>query len=116
VIPDVGLFVRAVLPIHVVDADQDFEWGVWVSQSQASFQQLTASPGDRTTTFGWLSTDLPGYEPSTLELVTTVRPQGRELRPLLEVEPSEHRLSIEQRNGITVARVRELSAPFLPED
>jgi hypothetical protein len=48
--------------------------------------------------------------------VTTVCPHGRELRPLLEVEPSEHPLSIEQRNGITVARVRELSAPFLPED
>lgn len=114
VIPGVGLFVRAVLRIPVLDAVDDFEWGVWVSQSQASFDRITsdeASEGDEPT-FGWLSNDLPGYEPSTLELPTLVHPQGPEWRPLVELEPTDHPLSVEQREGITVARVRELIEPF----
>jgi hypothetical protein len=39
VIPGVGFFVRAVLRIPVLDAVDDFEWGVWVSQSEASFRR-----------------------------------------------------------------------------
>jgi hypothetical protein len=37
------------------------------------------------------------------------------MRPLVEVEPSDHPLSVEQREGITVASLRELVAPFLTE-
>ena len=116
VIPDVGFFVRAVLRIPVLDAEADFEWGVWVSVSEANLARLSGpSPGwgKEAEAFGWLSTDLPGYTPSTLELRTMVVPQGDELRPLVEVEPSDHPLAAEQRNGITTARVNELIAPYL---
>ena len=114
VIPEVGFFLRAVLRIPVLDAVDDFEWGVWVSQSEASFRRLTASDveEDDTPTFGWLSNDLPGYGASTLDLKALVHPQGSEWRPLVELEPTDHPLSIEQHEGITLARVRELVMPF----
>ena len=112
-------FIRAILCLPVVDADQDFEWGVWVSQSEANFrrrrQLRTLLRPDRISpTFGWLSNELPGYEPSTLEVKTMLSPDPAPgMRPFVEVEPSDHPLSIEQRDGITVARVRELVASFL---
>jgi hypothetical protein len=34
-------------------------------------------------------------------------------RPLVELEATDHPLSVEQREGIPVARVRELIAPFM---
>src|SRR3954453_18992983 len=119
VIPGVGFFVRAVPRIPVLDAVDDFEWGVWVSQSETNFLRLSSAGADATPgeeTFGWLSTDLPGYAPSTLDLKTAVIQQAEGWRPLLEGEPPDHPLSVEQREGITVARVRELVAPFLTED
>lgn len=84
-------FVRAVLRIPVRDADQDFEWGVWVSQSEANFRRALRPwnqlrPARLEPTFGWLSNELPGYPVSTLELKTMVAQQGRNLRPFVEVE------------------------------
>ena len=59
--------------------------------------------------FGWLSTSLPCYEAETFLLKTRVhtRPVGR--RPFIELEPTEHSLAIEQRNGITLKRVQEIA-------
>ena len=31
------------------------------------------------------------------------------LRPLIELEPTDHALALEQRDGITLARVREIA-------
>lgn len=111
-------FVRAVLRIPVLDAEQDFEWGVWVSQSETNFRRARTPwnrlrPTRLSPTFGWLSNELAAYEESTLALKTTVRPQPRGLRPLVQVERSEHPLSLEQCHGITTARVHELVAPYL---
>jgi hypothetical protein len=63
--------------------------------------------------FGWLSTDLPGYEPTTINLKTNLhtRPIGR--RPLIELEPTDHPLAVEQRSGITLARAQEIAEALL---
>jgi hypothetical protein len=110
-------FVRSVLRLPVLDADQDFEWGVWVSQSEANFHRAhrpwnLRRPTLMEPTFGWLSNELPGYPVSTLALATMVHPQGRNLRPLVQVEHTDHPLAIEQHHGITQDRVRELTGPF----
>jgi hypothetical protein len=114
VIPEVGFFVRAVLRIPVLDSDQDFEWGVWISQSEANFRRIEAADRHRwrrrpPPTFGWLSSDLPGYGESCLEVTTMLHDQGRVFRPLVSVEPGPHPLSVEQREGITIERVLELA-------
>lgn len=63
--------------------------------------------------FGWLSTALPIYPLETLSLPTLVHTRPVGLRPLVELEPSDHPLAIEQRNGITRARVQELAEAIL---
>jgi hypothetical protein len=59
--------------------------------------------------FGWLSNKLPGY-PNTLNLKTTVQSKNVNWRPYIRLEPTEHPLAVEQRNGISSARVQELAA------
>jgi hypothetical protein len=91
-----------------------FTWGVWVSLSSSNFSRTTDSwnqPGreNEPPYFGWLSTELPLYEPSTVQLKTHVhtRPVGE--KPFVEVEPTDHPLAVEQRTGITMARVQQIT-------
>ncbi|RSD13870.1 DUF2199 domain-containing protein [Amycolatopsis eburnea] len=107
-------FLRGRLVLPVRDADQDFEWGVWVSVSKDNFfraEELWDDPKrtDEPPYFGWLATELPGYEPGTLNLKTNLhtRPPGE--RPLIEVEPTGHPLAVEQRDGITLIRVQAVA-------
>ncbi|MER8097148.1 DUF2199 domain-containing protein [Streptomyces goshikiensis] len=63
--------------------------------------------------FGLLSTDLSFWIPSTINLKTHVhtRPVGQ--RPLVELEPTDHPLAVEQRTGITLVQVREIAESLL---
>lgn len=106
-------FVCARLVLPVRDAEEEFEWGVWVSLSRANFVRMTElwtepSRVDEPPYFGWLSTELP-YEPSTLNLKTMVHSRPVGIRPTVELEPTDHPLAVEQRTGITMARVREIA-------
>ena len=55
---------------------------------------------------------LPVY-PNTLRLKTKVHTQAGNLRPLVELEPTAHPLAVEQRNGITMGRAREIAEALL---
>lgn len=114
-------FLRAGLRLPVVDAvdaGQWFEWGVWVSLSSANYlrtEDLWETPGreQEPPMFGWLSTDLPTYEPTTVSLRTHVHTQPVGQRPLVELERTDHPLAVEQRDGITLARVRQIAERLL---
>lgn len=107
-------FIRGRIRIPVVGAEHDFEWGVWTSLSRDNFAR-TLEVWDRKgreaepPMFGWLTVDLPAYGPSTLNLATMVHTQPLGLRPLVVLEPTDHPLSVEQREGITLARVQEIA-------
>ena len=71
----------------------EFDWGVWVSLSRDSFTRAlslwtTAGREREQPYFGWLSTELPLYQPSTLSLKTRVHTQAVGQRPLVELEPT----------------------------
>ncbi|NRQ39049.1 DUF2199 domain-containing protein [Nonomuraea sp. NN258] len=113
VIQGQAFFVRGLVEIPVLDLDDVFTWGVWVSLSGESFaraSELWETPGreNEPPYFGWLSTELPIYSPSTINLKTNLhtRPVGE--RPVVELEPTSHPLAVEQRDGITRARVQEI--------
>jgi Uncharacterized protein conserved in bacteria (DUF2199) len=89
-----------------------------VSLSRDSFTRvlsLWTTPGRECEQpyFGWMSTELPMYQPSTPLLKTRVhtRPVGQ--RPLIELEPTDHPLAVEQRAGITLARLQEIAETLL---
>lgn len=111
-------FVKGLIEIPVIDSDEVFSWGVWVSLSRENFSRaadLWENPSRESEEpyFGWLTTDLPVYPATTLNLKTYVhtRPVGE--RPFVELEPTDHPLAVEQRTGITLDRVREIAAAVL---
>ena len=111
-------FIRALIRLPVLDAATEFEWGVWVSLSEASFVRAiedweSERREDAPPAFGWLATELGVYVPGTLNLRTNVHTQPVGLRPLVELEPTDHPLAIEQREGITLARVQEFAEHLL---
>jgi hypothetical protein len=113
-------FVRAriVIPVADADADTEFDWGVWVSLSEANFGRTTElwnTPGreQEPPYFGWLSTEIPIYQPGTVGLKTHVHTQPVGHRPRVELEPTDHPLAVEQRTGITLARVQQIAEALL---
>lgn len=111
-------FVKGLLEIPVIDSDEVFSWGVWVSLSRETFSRaadLWDTPGRESEKpyFGWLTTGLLAYSPATFNLKTRVhsRPVGQ--RPFVELEPTDHPLAVEQRTGITLDRVREIAAAVI---
>ena len=110
-------FIRGCLEIPVVDGPRPFVWGIWTSLSKKNFRrtlEMWDRPGKENEPpyFGWLYTSLPVY-PNTLRLKTKVHTQPGNLRPLVELEPTDHPLAVEQRNGITMDRVREIAEALL---
>jgi hypothetical protein len=106
-------FMRGNIWLPVTDGDEDFSFTVWVSLSEASFQRSCdvwddPARADEPPYFGWLSSDVPGY-PTTISLKTHVHTQPVGVRPHIELEPTDHPLAVEQREGITVARVIEIA-------
>ncbi|MFG1809709.1 DUF2199 domain-containing protein [Streptomyces sp. NPDC049040] len=118
VIRGLHFFVRGLIEIPVIGSDEVFSWGVWVSLSKDNFARAvemwnTEGREAERPYFGWLSTELALYSESTTDLKTNAhtRPVGR--RPFIELEPTDHPLALEQRNGITHDRVREIAAAVL---
>ncbi len=117
VIDDKHFFIRGCLEIPVLDGTGPFIWGVWTSISQKNFTRYLelqdAEPCENEPPyFGWLSTQLPLY-PDTLNLKTHIYSRPLNRRPFIELEPTDHPLAIEQRKGITMARVKEIAMALL---
>ncbi|MFD7732451.1 DUF2199 domain-containing protein [Kitasatospora phosalacinea] len=111
-------FVKGLIEIPVIGSSDVFSWGVWVSLSRENFSRAadlwdTQGRESEKPYFGWLTTELPIYSPSTINLKTHLhtRPIGQ--RPLIELEPTDHPLAVEQRTGITRDRVREIAEAVL---
>lgn len=97
----------------MVDGAGPFVWDVWVSLSETNFKRASDRWHDPNRTeeppyFGWLCNNLPGF-PETLSLKTNVHTRPLGIRPFIELEPTEHPLAVEQRDGITMARVIEIA-------
>ena len=106
-------FVRGLIEIPVIDGGGPFAWEVWVSLSESNFRRATElwNDSDRVNEpayFGWLCNSIPVY-PEMLHVKTMVHSRAGGVRPFIELEPTDHPLSIEQRNGITTQRVREIA-------
>jgi hypothetical protein len=114
ILNDTDFFIRGCLEIPVLDGQAPFVWGVWVSLSSANFDRsmnLREDPKriDEPSYFGWLSSRIRLYLDKFL-LKTRVHTREVVLRPYVELEPISHPLSIEQRQGVTRDRLREIAA------
>ncbi len=103
-------FIRTCLEIPIHDLEEPFLWGVWSSLSQANFERYRASfdaPDQDGKYFSWLSSRLPWY-PDTRSLKTWVHVLPGGARPLVELERTDHPLSVDFFHGISIQRAREI--------
>lgn len=100
-------FVRGVLDLPLTDREGVLSFGVWTSLSRDNFfrylptfeDENDADRVDMPPMFGWFSNSLPGY-PETLSLKCMVHVRTGGLRPLIELEETDHPLAVAQREGI----------------
>ncbi|MFJ7941791.1 MULTISPECIES: DUF2199 domain-containing protein [Bacillaceae] len=114
IIDDEYFFIRGCIELPVMDGEDPFIWDVWVSLSETNFDKMMeyweveGREKDLKPMFGWLQTSIPCY-PETLNLKTMVHTRPIGLRPSIELEPTEHPLSIEQRKGIGFKRIKQIA-------
>ncbi|MPZ84866.1 MAG: DUF2199 domain-containing protein [Actinophytocola sp.] len=111
-------FIRGLIEIPILETDNVFAWGAWVSLNKTSFaraQERWNEVGreDDAPYFGWLSTELTSYTPTTINLKTNLHTRPVGLRPFIELEPTDHPLAVDQRTGITRARVQQIAVRLL---
>lgn len=109
VIADRFFFIRACLDIPILGTDESYSWGVWVSLSETNFfiwqdHYEVAERSHIGPFFGWLCSSLSVY-PETLHMKTMVHLRDHGQRPLVELDVTDHPLSIHQREGITIERL-----------
>lgn len=97
-------FIRGVLLIPVHGQEEAFGLGVWISQSQESFETYlknfdTEGIGPF---FGWFSNELPFYSESTWGLQAKAHFPGNGQRPLIELKPTDHPLCRDVNEGISL--------------
>jgi hypothetical protein len=97
------------LPVKGLQVSE-FVWTCWISLSGPSYQRMRRlwNRRDREqqeAAFGYVSSALPTYEPSTVALKSRVHTRAVGLRPSVELEPTEHPLALEQRDGIGQDRI-----------
>jgi len=110
-------FIRVVLDVPIVGADEPFRWGVWVTQSAEAFaryvetyQQDQSQDGS----FGWLMVDLPVYNRAEAgayleSLECDIQWGAAGQRPKAVLWESDHPLAIDQQNGIDWDRAIEIA-------
>lgn len=105
VLDDKEFYLKGLLEIPVRDSSQGVTWGVWLSvsdDSYARFSELFANPARSAgeSFFGWLCNSIPGY-PDTQLLKAMLHVREYPMRPWVELEPTDHPLAIDQRQGIS---------------
>jgi hypothetical protein len=78
-------FIRVSLTQLVNDAQEDLEYGLWVSLSEKSFENYRENYNNDnhiTEYFGWLCSRIPEYE-NTQSIPTTVVTQAGNQRPII---------------------------------
>jgi len=111
IINDEDRFIRVVLEVPIKGYKEGFMWGVWISVSETNFlnyQENFDSKDYEDTYFGWFCNILPFY-PETLHLKTNAFIESGGQRPKIDLELSEHPLTIDYNNGISWERAVEIA-------
>ncbi|MBX3505607.1 MAG: DUF2199 domain-containing protein [Parvibaculum sp.] len=117
IVDDKDIFIRGCLEIPILDHPEKFTWGLWVSVSEQSYERIVelwggSVPDNEPPKFGWLCNSV-GIYPPAVGLKTNLHLRSDGLRPLIELEPTNHPLALDQRDGISMERVKEIVAELL---
>lgn len=111
VIADRFYFVHGLIHVPIREMDQFQSWGVWVSLSEPNFSLWqdhyeVAKRSHIGPFFGWLCSLISVY-PETMHLKTMMHLQNDGIRPSIVLEVTDHPLSVDQHQGITIERAME---------
>ena len=114
-----SFYIRACLEVPIRGTGRTFTWGVWCSLSEPSYLEISEHWDDPARSslgphFGWLCTKIPGY-PDTVFLKTMVHQRDVGVRPLVELEATDHPLAVDQRDGIEEDRLKDIVIGLLHE-
>ncbi len=125
VIDEENFYIRCTLEIPIIGSDDPFVWGIWVTQSQESFNNYVETynldQSDKSS-FGWLPVDMKVYldadTPTNIQhLKSEVRWGTAGQRPTVHIHDDEdHPLARDQRDGISWDRAIELAGRMLHSD
>ncbi len=114
-------FVCGNVELPVQGSDKVFSWDVWVSITRENFQKTldfweNEERQNEPPIFGLVANTLPGYpETQNLKVAIHSREVGR--KPFIQLEPTDHPLAVEQRDGITLQRIQSIAEMVLhPEN
>jgi hypothetical protein len=115
---DEHIFIRGMIEIPIIGEPEQFAWDIWVSVTPKSFNryvELSQGPefAEEPPVFGWLCNNIPTY-PGGTQLKTHVHFRSGGFRPVIELEPTDHPLAVERRNGIPLCRVEEIVTLVMP--
>ena len=113
-------FVRGHIEIPILGRSETVAFSVWSSLSEKSFIHMCerwhdADRGSDAPYFGWLCSPIHVY-PSTIHLKLSVQSQPPGFVPLFTVESSDHPLSQDQHNGITIEQWNRMAHELLCTD
>ena len=106
--------IRGRLEIPVLGSEAPFVWGVWTSVSKAGYDRIGELWDEQVREHelpvsGKLCSDIPIY-PQTAHLKCKLHLRNGGKRPSIRLEPADHPLAIEQRDSITIERVKQIAA------
>lgn|SRR5262249_10880150 len=103
-------FIRGVIEIPVQGYPDPFGFGVWVLQKRENFLRYVKNPDTSAIGpfFGWLCTRIDYYPVDTLLLKTMAHFRDGRLRPMIVLEPTDHPLAVDQRDGISLDKAWEI--------
>lgn len=114
-------YIRTILEIPIEGAEEPFTWGVWVSQSRASFERYMETYDDDQSddcSFGWLTVTMPGYDRTGSDedyehLACDVYWGAIGDRPVIVPRETDHPLYHDYADGISWDRAIELAQAML---
>ncbi len=123
-IDDEAFYIRAILEIPIEGVEEPFTWGVWVSQSEDSFDRYSATYDDDQSgdgSFGWLTVAMPGYDLSAPEedfeqIPCDVSWSVPGQRPVVVPHETDHPIYHDFINGISWDRAIELARRMMHPD
>ena len=109
-------FIRGVIEIPIHDHPNAFGFGVWVSQKMENFFKYLENfdSAEIGPYFGWLCTRIKYYPQDTLGLKTRAHFRSGNLRPRIELEPTDHPLAVDQRDGMSLTKAWEIAHFYMP--
>ena len=117
-------FIRVTLDVPIHGAEDPFCWGVWVSQSEESFNRYVASFSEDQSedgSFGWLTVTIPHYNRRQSgevfeSLACDVKWGGSGRRPKAILHETSHPLYEDQANGISWETAVQIARSMLHPD